>query len=168
MSFWLQFTAFHFGLNFLLHSSSFCYGYLCFCSVISPFFSAMFILPSYYTYIMCCCHAALLVPPSFTPVSRPCEREGVRRLRHSLGCFSTLVPWAEKPPSPLQPLSLRSPDPTSWYSGFCPCLPGTVFSSSPSHGFRLLLLCLLTSSYPSIYCGFLYPMFPFMFSLVQH
>uniref|UniRef100_A0A3Q3AZ25 G protein-coupled receptor kinase interacting ArfGAP 2a n=1 Tax=Kryptolebias marmoratus TaxID=37003 RepID=A0A3Q3AZ25_KRYMA len=45
---------------------------------------------------------------------RPCEREGVRRLRHSLGCFSTLVPWAEKAPSPLQPLSLRSPDPTSW------------------------------------------------------
>ncbi|MEQ2194329.1 hypothetical protein XENOCAPTIV_027516, partial [Xenoophorus captivus] len=48
----------------------------------------------------------------------PCEREGVRRLRHSLGCFSTLVPWAEKAPSPLQPLSLRSPDHTSWYSGF--------------------------------------------------
>ncbi|XP_054867767.1 ARF GTPase-activating protein GIT2a isoform X5 [Amphiprion ocellaris] len=56
---------------------------------------------------------------------RPCEREGIRRLRHSLGCFSTLVPWAEKAPSPLQPLSLRSPDPTSWYSGFCPCLPAS-------------------------------------------
>ncbi|XP_042083606.1 ARF GTPase-activating protein GIT2a isoform X11 [Haplochromis burtoni] len=66
---------------------------------------------------------------------RPCEREGVRRLRHSLGCFSTLVPWAEKAPSPLQPLSLRSPDPTSWYSGFCPCLPGTVLFSSPSDTF---------------------------------
>ncbi|XP_054867768.1 ARF GTPase-activating protein GIT2a isoform X7 [Amphiprion ocellaris] len=49
---------------------------------------------------------------------RPCEREGIRRLRHSLGCFSTLVPWAEKAPSPLQPLSLRSPDPTSC---FIPC-----------------------------------------------
>ncbi|XP_035494605.2 ARF GTPase-activating protein GIT2a isoform X2 [Scophthalmus maximus] len=49
---------------------------------------------------------------------RPCEREGVRRLRHSLGCFSTLVPWAEKAPPPLQPLSLRSPDPTSC---FMPC-----------------------------------------------
>ncbi|XP_021172639.2 ARF GTPase-activating protein GIT2a isoform X9 [Fundulus heteroclitus] len=49
---------------------------------------------------------------------RPSEREGVRRLRHSLGCFSTLVPWAEKAPSPLQPLSLRSPDPTSC---FLPC-----------------------------------------------
>ncbi|KAM6930413.1 ARF GTPase-activating protein GIT2a isoform 2-T2 [Xenentodon cancila] len=49
---------------------------------------------------------------------RPCEREGVRRLRHSLGCFSTLVPWAEKAPSPLQPLSFRSPDPTSC---FIPC-----------------------------------------------
>ncbi|XP_044227254.1 ARF GTPase-activating protein GIT2a isoform X7 [Thunnus albacares] len=56
---------------------------------------------------------------------RPCEREGVRRLRHSLGCFSTLVPWAEKAPTPLQPLSLRSPDPTSWYSGLCPCLPAS-------------------------------------------
>ncbi|XP_076007283.1 ARF GTPase-activating protein GIT2a isoform X8 [Genypterus blacodes] len=50
--------------------------------------------------------------------SRPCEREGVRRLRHSLGCFSTLVPWAEKAPTPLHPLSLRSPDPTSC---FIPC-----------------------------------------------
>ncbi|XP_077417225.1 ARF GTPase-activating protein GIT2a isoform X7 [Vanacampus margaritifer] len=50
--------------------------------------------------------------------SRPCEREGVRRLRHSLGCFSTLVPWAEKPPTPLHPLSLRSPDPSSC---FVPC-----------------------------------------------
>ncbi|XP_075324129.1 ARF GTPase-activating protein GIT2a isoform X7 [Odontesthes bonariensis] len=50
--------------------------------------------------------------------SRPCERESVRRLRHSLGCFSTLVPWAEKAPSPIQPLSLRSPDPSSC---FIPC-----------------------------------------------
>ncbi|XP_071369769.1 ARF GTPase-activating protein GIT2a isoform X1 [Centroberyx affinis] len=50
--------------------------------------------------------------------SRPCEREGVRRLRHSLGCFSTLVPWAEKASPPLQPLSLRSPDPSSC---FIPC-----------------------------------------------
>eukprot|EP00063_Salmo_salar_P052776 XP_014027611.1 PREDICTED: ARF GTPase-activating protein GIT2-like isoform X10 [Salmo salar] len=50
------------------------------------------------------------------PVSRPCE--GVRRLRHSLGCFSSLVPWAEKAPSPLQPLNLRSPDPAAC---FIPC-----------------------------------------------
>lgn len=70
-----------------------------------------------------------LASPSFA-VCRPCEREGVRRLRHSLGCFSTLVPWAEKASSPLQPLSLRSPNPTSWYSGLCPCLPGTVLFSS--------------------------------------
>ncbi|XP_057687229.1 ARF GTPase-activating protein GIT2a isoform X8 [Corythoichthys intestinalis] len=49
---------------------------------------------------------------------RPCEREAVRRLRHSLGCFSTLVPWAEKPSAPLHPLSLRSPDPSSC---FIPC-----------------------------------------------
>ncbi|KAG7244048.1 hypothetical protein INR49_006209 [Caranx melampygus] len=73
---------------------------------------------------------------------RPCEREGVRRLRHSLGCFSTLVPWAEKAPSALQPLSLRSPDPTSWYSGFCPCLPGTRPRSETVRG----SLRLLTSS----------------------
>lgn len=77
---------------------------------------------------------------SLTPLSRPSEREGVRRLRHSLGCFSTLVPWAEKAPSPLQPLSLRSPDPSSWYSGLCPCLPGTVLFSSPSP-----ILCLAPS-----------------------
>ncbi|XP_041756398.2 ARF GTPase-activating protein GIT2 isoform X9 [Coregonus clupeaformis] len=49
---------------------------------------------------------------------RPCERESVRRLRHSLGCFSSLVPWAEKAPSPLQPLNLRSPDPAAC---FIPC-----------------------------------------------
>ncbi|XP_037114160.1 ARF GTPase-activating protein GIT2a isoform X11 [Syngnathus acus] len=48
---------------------------------------------------------------------RPCEREGVRRLRHSFGCFSTLMPWAEKP-STLHPLNLRSPDPSSC---FIPC-----------------------------------------------
>ncbi|KAM3938099.1 ARF GTPase-activating protein GIT2 isoform 3-T3 [Leptodactylus fuscus] len=52
---------------------------------------------------------------------RPFERESVRRLRHSLGCFSTLVPWAEK--APLQPLTLQQPDSTSWYSGLCPCFP---------------------------------------------
>ncbi|XP_049326165.1 ARF GTPase-activating protein GIT2a isoform X4 [Astyanax mexicanus] len=77
------------------------------------------------------------------PSSKPCEaRDGVRRLRHSLGCFSTLMPWAEKPPSPLQPLGLRSSatsscpktpispnNPASWYSGLCTCLPGTVSSS---------------------------------------
>ncbi|XP_072290183.1 ARF GTPase-activating protein GIT2a isoform X10 [Eucyclogobius newberryi] len=50
--------------------------------------------------------------------SRSVEREGVRRLRHSFGCFSSLVPWAEKPTSSLQLLSLRSPDPTSC---FIPC-----------------------------------------------
>ncbi|XP_072521446.1 ARF GTPase-activating protein GIT2a isoform X1 [Salminus brasiliensis] len=41
--------------------------------------------------------------------SRPSEpRDNARRLRHSLGCFSTLMPWAEKPPSPMQPFGLRS------------------------------------------------------------
>ncbi|XP_040897375.1 ARF GTPase-activating protein GIT2a isoform X2 [Toxotes jaculatrix] len=82
---------------------------------------------------------------------RPCEREGVRRLRHSLGCFSTLVPWAEKAPPPLQPLSLRSPDPTSWYSGFCPCLPGTVSFSSPSHSFCFILLPLAPANKLSLF-----------------
>ncbi|XP_072271493.1 ARF GTPase-activating protein GIT2 isoform X5 [Pyxicephalus adspersus] len=52
---------------------------------------------------------------------RPFEREGVRRLRHSLGCFSTLVPWAEK--ASLQPLNLQQTDSTAWYSGLCPCFP---------------------------------------------
>ncbi|XP_072521449.1 ARF GTPase-activating protein GIT2a isoform X4 [Salminus brasiliensis] len=69
--------------------------------------------------------------------SRPSEpRDNARRLRHSLGCFSTLMPWAEKPPSPMQPFGLRSSgtssnpktpispnNPASWYSGLCTCLP---------------------------------------------
>lgn len=106
------------------------------------FFCNLHFPPSFYFHsapLLWCCFG-VAVSPSLNPVSRPCEREGVRRLRHSLGCFSTLVPWAEKAPSPLQPLSLRSPDPTSWYSGFCPCLPGTVSFSSTSHSFCLTLL----------------------------
>lgn len=88
------------------------------------FFFINFALPLLFTSTpRPCCDVCLM---SLPPASRPCEREGVRRLRHSLGCFSTLVPWAEKAPPPLQPLSLRSPDPSSWYSGLCPCLPGTV------------------------------------------
>ncbi|XP_073716935.1 ARF GTPase-activating protein GIT2a isoform X1 [Misgurnus anguillicaudatus] len=57
--------------------------------------------------------------------SSPCEqRESVRRLRHSLGCFGTLVPWADKPPSPMQSLGLRTPHPAvpnSPASCFVPC-----------------------------------------------
>ncbi|XP_052411806.1 ARF GTPase-activating protein GIT2 isoform X1 [Carassius gibelio] len=57
--------------------------------------------------------------------SAPCEqRESVRRLRHSLGCFSTLVPWADKPPSPTQSLGLRAPhpaNPNNPASCFIPC-----------------------------------------------
>ncbi|XP_016142012.1 ARF GTPase-activating protein GIT2-like [Sinocyclocheilus grahami] len=57
--------------------------------------------------------------------SAPCEqRESVRRLRHSLGCFSTLVPWADKPPSPMQSLGLRAAHPTNPNnpdSCFIPC-----------------------------------------------
>lgn len=56
--------------------------------------------------------------------SRPLERASMLKLRHSLGCFSTLVPWAER--APLQPLTIQQPGPASWYSGLCPCLPGTV------------------------------------------
>ncbi|XP_051974593.1 ARF GTPase-activating protein GIT2-like isoform X5 [Xyrauchen texanus] len=57
--------------------------------------------------------------------SAPCDqRESVRRLRHSLGCFSTLVPWADKPPSPMQPLGQRAPHPANSNnpaSCFIPC-----------------------------------------------
>ncbi|XP_041083409.1 ARF GTPase-activating protein GIT2-like isoform X4 [Polyodon spathula] len=45
------------------------------------------------------------------------ERESLRKLRHSLGCFSTLVPWADKTLS-LHSLSLYQPDPASC---FIPC-----------------------------------------------
>ncbi|XP_035381760.1 ARF GTPase-activating protein GIT2a isoform X2 [Electrophorus electricus] len=39
---------------------------------------------------------------------RPPEaRQSIRRLRHSLGCFSTLMPWADKPNSSLQALGGR-------------------------------------------------------------
>lgn len=65
------------------------------------------------------------LPFLFTPLARrPFRRVSTLRLRHSLGCCSTLVPWAER--APLQPLSSPQPAPASWYSGLCPCLPGTV------------------------------------------
>lgn len=95
------------------------------------------------------------------PASRPCEREGVRRLRHSLGCFSTLVPWAEKAPTPLHPLSLRPPDPSSWYSGLCPCLPGTVFSLSLPHPLSDSPACLLPVLLTSALFLSLFPSLPF-------
>lgn len=123
--------------DFLLHSWLFCYLFSCVYLLSFPLFFVCYLHSSspHSTSTLLRCFDVVLVsrcPRPFTPVSRPCEREGVRRLRHSLGCFSTLVPWAEKAPTPLQPLSLRSPDPTSWYSGLCPCLPGTVLFSSPS------------------------------------
>ncbi|XP_015268751.1 PREDICTED: ARF GTPase-activating protein GIT2 isoform X3 [Gekko japonicus] len=40
-------------------------------------------------------------------------RASVPKLRHSLGCFGALVPWAER--ASLQPLTLRQPDPISCY-----------------------------------------------------
>ncbi|XP_036069462.1 ARF GTPase-activating protein GIT2a isoform X3 [Oryzias melastigma] len=83
---------------------------------------------------------------------RPCEREGVRRLRHSLGCFSTLVPWAEKA-SAIQPLTFRSTEPTSWYSGFCPCLPGTVSFFSPH----------MPSSLPHLHQAVVFSLFSLLF-----
>ncbi|XP_063051109.1 ARF GTPase-activating protein GIT2a isoform X1 [Engraulis encrasicolus] len=53
---------------------------------------------------------------------RPSEKEcvTVRGLRHSLGCFSTLVPWVDKgPSSPPRPPGLQGPGPAS--SCFVPC-----------------------------------------------
>lgn len=99
-----------------------------------PFLFVIFTVPLHSTSTLPRCYDVALVSrcPAPHPESRPSEREGVRRLRHSLGCFSTLVPWAEKAPPPLQPLSLRSPDPSSWYSGLCPCLPGTLSFPSPA------------------------------------
>uniref|UniRef100_A0A8V0ZKH7 GIT ArfGAP 2 n=1 Tax=Gallus gallus TaxID=9031 RepID=A0A8V0ZKH7_CHICK len=49
---------------------------------------------------------------------RPFGRVSTLKLRHSLGCCSTLVPWAKR-----APLSSPQPAPASWYSGLCPCLP---------------------------------------------
>ncbi|XP_059921441.1 ARF GTPase-activating protein GIT2a isoform X7 [Gadus macrocephalus] len=85
---------------------------------------------------------------------RPSEREGARRLRHSLGCFSTLVPWADKAPPSLQqqPISLRSPDPASC---FVPCSErihvavtemAALFSKKPRSEIVRGPLRLLTSS----------------------
>ncbi|XP_072103553.1 ARF GTPase-activating protein GIT2a isoform X5 [Mobula birostris] len=54
--------------------------------------------------------------------SRQIERESLRKFRHSLGCFSTLVLRPDK--SSLQPLTLQQqPDPATWYSDLCLCLP---------------------------------------------
>ncbi|MEE6511192.1 hypothetical protein FKM82_017668 [Ascaphus truei] len=81
---------------------------------------------------------------------RPFERESVRRLRHSLGCFSTLVPWAER--APLQPLTLQQPDSTSCY---IPCSErihvavtemAALFPKKPRSDMVRTSLRLLTSS----------------------
>ncbi|XP_067862126.1 ARF GTPase-activating protein GIT2a isoform X6 [Heptranchias perlo] len=54
--------------------------------------------------------------------SKQIERESLRKFRHSLGCFSTLVLRADK--TSLQPLTLQQqPDPATWYSDLCLCLP---------------------------------------------
>ncbi|XP_068095339.1 ARF GTPase-activating protein GIT2 isoform X5 [Hyperolius riggenbachi] len=81
---------------------------------------------------------------------RPFERDGVRRLRHSLGCFSTLVPWAEK--APLPPLSLQQTDSTACY---LPCSErihiavtemAALFPKKPKSDMVKTSLRLLTSS----------------------
>lgn len=134
----------------------FFYVWLCVCPAISHDALLPWLLtPSFCSTLPPCCHVLVSRLP-LTPLSRPCEREGVRRLRHSLGCFSTLVPWAEKPPPSLQPLSLRAPDPTSWYSGLCPCLPGTVYFPLPHTAWDsspLLFLLLSPANEPSFWCA---------------
>lgn len=160
----------------------------CFCLLLLFFFQTLVSQPwnplSVHSYISifclfsnCLCSSfgvcpvggALCLGPdlSLSPTSAPCEqRESVRRLRHSLGCFSTLVPWADKPPSPMQPLGLRAPhpanpnNPASWYSGLCPCLTGTVststslFRTHPLISTRMspawLLVCLMLKALRSL------------------
>ncbi|XP_053325246.1 ARF GTPase-activating protein GIT2 isoform X6 [Spea bombifrons] len=81
---------------------------------------------------------------------RPTEREGVRKLRHSLGCFRPLVPWAEK--APLQPLTLQQSDSTACY---IPCSErihvavtemAALFPKKPKSDMVRTSLRLLTSS----------------------
>ncbi|XP_059683576.1 ARF GTPase-activating protein GIT2 isoform X3 [Gavia stellata] len=81
---------------------------------------------------------------------RPLERAGVLKLRHSLGCFSTLVPWAER--APLQPLTIQQPGPASCY---IPCSErihvavtemAALFPKKPKSELVRTSLRLLTSS----------------------
>ncbi|XP_075754966.1 ARF GTPase-activating protein GIT2 isoform X8 [Pelodiscus sinensis] len=81
---------------------------------------------------------------------RPLERASTLKLRHSLGCFSTLVPWAER--APLQPLTLQQPDSTSCY---IPCSErihvavtemAALFPKKPKSELVRTSLRLLTSS----------------------
>nr|XP_042708323.1 ARF GTPase-activating protein GIT2 isoform X4 [Chrysemys picta bellii] len=81
---------------------------------------------------------------------RPLERASMLKLRHSLGCFSTLVPWAER--APLQPLTHQQSDPTSCY---IPCSErihvavtemAALFPKKPKSELVRTSLRLLTSS----------------------
>ncbi|XP_071619257.1 ARF GTPase-activating protein GIT2 isoform X14 [Heliangelus exortis] len=81
---------------------------------------------------------------------RPLLRAGILKLRHSLGCFSTLVPWAE--PAPLQPLTIPQPGPASCY---IPCSErihvavtemAALFPKKPKSELVRTSLRLLTSS----------------------
>ncbi|XP_069727409.1 ARF GTPase-activating protein GIT2 isoform X3 [Phaenicophaeus curvirostris] len=81
---------------------------------------------------------------------RPVERAGALKLRHSLGCFNTLVPWAER--APLQPLTIPQPSPASCY---IPCSErihvavtemAALFPKKPKSELVRTSLRLLTSS----------------------
>ncbi|XP_068510286.1 ARF GTPase-activating protein GIT2 isoform X7 [Anas acuta] len=81
---------------------------------------------------------------------RPLERASMLKLRHSLGCFSTLVPWAER--APLQPLTIQQPGPASCY---IPCSErihvavtemAALFPKKPKSELVRTSLRLLTSS----------------------
>ncbi|XP_074897256.1 ARF GTPase-activating protein GIT2 isoform X7 [Buteo buteo] len=81
---------------------------------------------------------------------RPLERAGTLKLRHSLGCFSTPVPWAER--APLQPLNIQQPSPASCY---IPCSErihvavtemAALFPKKPKSELVRTSLRLLTSS----------------------
>ncbi|KAM6052170.1 ARF GTPase-activating protein GIT2 isoform 1-T1 [Chlamydotis macqueenii] len=81
---------------------------------------------------------------------RPLGRAGTLKLRHSLGCFGTPAPWAEK--APLQPLTVRQPGPASCY---IPCSErihvavtemAALFPKKPKSELVRTSLRLLTSS----------------------
>ncbi|XP_053937985.1 ARF GTPase-activating protein GIT2 isoform X2 [Cuculus canorus] len=81
---------------------------------------------------------------------RPLEHTGMLKLRHSLGCFNMLVPWAER--APLQPLTIPQPSPASCY---IPCSErihvavtemAALFPKKPKSELVRTSLRLLTSS----------------------
>ncbi|XP_077773849.1 ARF GTPase-activating protein GIT2 isoform X11 [Podarcis muralis] len=82
---------------------------------------------------------------------RPFRHSSAPKLRHSLGCFSPLVPWAER--ASLQPLTLRQPDPPT--TCYIPCSErihvavtemAALFPKKPKSELVCTSLRLLTSS----------------------